>query len=493
MAITIQLLKQLRRAAASINQTTDNPEHKALLASADQALNEMMLQESPAFYLNYVESGKQLLAEGNAMARKNGVPPPAGMLLRNDLSAEHCIAAIRAEIDKLHFSLEWVVAVLDEGRSAEEKDYLIRLCDWESTLYAHSLEQVDSAAANMLKPLTKEALQAYLQQKFPQWTNLKVTKFMRLDGGFSKTTILFETDDAVNGPQSLVMRAEQAANMLGYEGSDVRQEFYMIKLMQQAGLPIADPLWLEDDQSKLGMRFIVSRKAVGGSYGGNFGSDKPLPPELLQNIMSTFIKMHNIKVDPADPLAQKSHLREWLPHVGSVKDATRHLVTEFMPRLIKLTDLKASPQLLRGLKWLEKNIPDIDEAPTVVHIDFAFNNLIIDGNQITAVLDWESSRLGDPAEDVIWTQFSLNSYLSMPDFLKQYEAATGRKMTEFRLAYYRVSKCALNAISCLSSARAIDSNDGSNFNLTILGYKYMSIFGSQFNTLIAEAEKVRGR
>ena len=152
-----------------------------------------------------------------------------------------------------------------------------------------------------------------------------------------------------------------------------------------------------------------------------------------------------------------------------------------------------TPPVLRGLKWLQQNVPEVDEPAPIVHIDFCFNNLIFDKEQVTAVLDWESSRLGDPAAEISWTQKSLEPHISLPDFIKRYEAATGRHISEYRIAYCKVMKCALNAICCPSGLRILEADDMAPITLGVLGLRYMALFGSQFNTLIADAESVRGR
>ena len=494
MAVAIQLLKQARNSAAWINGNTGNPEYKALLNAIDVVLNKLMSQEQPKFYVDYVATGQVLLKEGRALATKLGGNGVAAETLRDDVSADLSMTVINAEITKLHEAMRAVVGALDEGRSKAEKDFLVRMTDWETSLYDHDLEQVPSMSDDQPVPITAERLQNYLAKKFPAWKNVKVTRFMQLDGGFSKKTILFETDDELNGHQSLVMRAEQATNMLFYEGSDVRQEFYMIQLMQKAGLPIAEPQWLEADTSHLGTRFIISKKAIGKVYGGALGTDEPMSKELVHSMIGTFIKLHNIKVDPNDPLTQKSHLKEWLPTCRSMRDTTHYYITQFLPRIIRLTKTPPSPQLLRALKWLEKNIPDSgDQAPVIIHLDFSFNNLIIGENGISAVLDWESSRLADPSEDIIWTQMNLGAFISMPEFLKLYEEGTGRHVTEYQLAYSRVAKMAINAVSCFSSMQLLDADNAAHINMCVLAYKYLALFGSKFNEAIAEAERVKPR
>ena len=40
--------------------------------------------------------------------------------------------------------------------------------------------------------------------------------------------------------------------------------------------------------------------------------------------------------------------------------------------------------------------------PVLVHADFKPGNILLDGDRITALLDWELAHLGDPLEDLGW-------------------------------------------------------------------------------------------
>ena len=373
-------------------------------------------------------------------------------------------------------------------RSPDEKQYLQKLCAWESGFYQHRLTPVDYSTNT--PALSAASLQDYLRNKYPEWTDLSLQHFSPLSGGFSKQTVLFKTSDSVNGEQSLVMRAEQPCNLLHYAGSEVSREIHMIRLMQKAGLPVAEPLWLESDASKLGMRFLVSRQAAGKTVGGNFGSVQRLSDTQLASMMETLFALHQVPVDGSDPLAQASHLQEWLPH-KTITDCNRYLVEQFIPSIIAATGIAPSPQIQRGLNWLQRHVPQVDEPPVIVHLDYAFNNLIFADQQISAVLDWESSRLGDPADDIIWTQQSLQDYVSMPEFLQQYQQAVGREISAFRLAYARVAKCAVNAVCCLHGVHLLETEPAAHAALSPLAFQYMALVGSQFNDLIDAAEALR--
>ena len=75
--------------------------------------------------------------------------------------------------------------------------------------------------------------------------------------------------------------AQEAINRL----CDKREIFYdeMVDLMRQvmegkvshvqlaakAGLPVAEPLWFEPDESVVGMPFLISRRAPGRNFGSS--------------------------------------------------------------------------------------------------------------------------------------------------------------------------------------------------------------------------------
>src|SRR5258708_12081697 len=54
-----------------------------------------------------------------------------------------------------------------------------------------------------------------------------------------------------------------------------------------------------------------------------------------------------------------------------------------------------------GFRWLQAHRPPV--SPTVlVHGDYRMGNLIIDGSDLAAVLDWELVHVGEAYEDLAW-------------------------------------------------------------------------------------------
>ena len=491
MASNLQMLKQVRAVTSLIAQTTDNAGHKSLLSVADIYLNNLLLQQAPQFYLELVEQGRALVEEGAGLAAKLNkkllLPPAPAIEVHPDSRMETIDTHIHALFDRLVA----IIGVLDESRSAQEKDFLVRVSHWESRFYKHSTEDASTSAPVKAREIMPEAVQTYLEKKFPQWKDVKVNKFVVLEGGISKKTILFETHDAVNGAQSLVIRAEQPCNLLNYDGSRVALEFYSIKAMHQAGMPVAEPLWVEEDARHLGNCFLVSRKAEGKPIGGNFGPYEPLTPGQLESYMSNFFKLHSIRLDPADPAVQKSHLKVW-SRFRTTTEADHFFVTETLPQLISHGQVRTTPQIARAMKWLEKNVPVNDEPPVIIHIDYAFNNMIFDGDRMTALLDWETTRLGDPANDFIWTQINLGLY-SMEEFRQKYHEGTGRYVSDYRIAYAQITKCMINLIAGWTGAQFIDSDDSAPLHMGVMAYKFMPMLCPDIDGLIAAAEAAKGK
>ena len=99
-----------------------------------------------------------------------------------------------------------------------------------------------------------------------------------------------------------------------------------------------------------------------------------------------------------------------------------------------------------AFRWLDEHRPPMGE-PTVVHGDFRMGNLLIGGEGLTAVLDWELAHRGDPAEDLGWLcarawRFggagAVGGLGSREELVDTYEAAGGRTIPLETLRWWEV-------------------------------------------------------
>lgn len=61
----------------------------------------------------------------------------------------------------------------------------------------------------------------------------------------------------------------------------------------------------------------------------------------------------------------------------------------------------ARPAFELAFRWLEHHRPTVGESK-LVHGDFRLGNMIIDGQGLAAVIDWELAHVSDPMEDLAW-------------------------------------------------------------------------------------------
>lgn len=93
-----------------------------------------------------------------------------------------------------------------------------------------------------------------------------------------------------------------------------------------------------------------------------------------------------------------------------------------------------------ALHWLARNIPP-DAGPAVVlHGDAGPGNFLFHDDQVTAIVDWELTHLGDPAEDLaqIWVRSLIQPFVPMRDVFAAYWGAAGADVDVARVKYHRL-------------------------------------------------------
>jgi len=99
------------------------------------------------------------------------------------------------------------------------------------------------------------------------------------------------------------------------------------------------------------------------------------------------------------------------------------------------------PQLLFALDWLERHTPPPPERIVLLHGDCGPGNFLFSGGRVTAHLDWELTRYGDPMEDLamLCVRNLLQSFIPLPEAFAAYEAAGGPRVDLDRVRYHRLS------------------------------------------------------
>lgn len=151
-----------------------------------------------------------------------------------------------------------------------------------------------------------------------------------------------------------------------------------------AGAPVPHVLVADDSVATLGNPFLICEEIKGETIVRRIYrqlGDRDEPRErLLQQCARAIAAIH--RADAGDPGL-------------SYEDPIEHS----RQQLDDMGDTTATFEWT--LRWLAANRPD--RSPTVlVHGDFRMGNLIVEGSELAAVLDWELVHTGEAYEDLAW-------------------------------------------------------------------------------------------
>lgn len=228
-----------------------------------------------------------------------------------------------------------------------------------------------------------------------------------LAGSYSNFTHMVAVDSAAGIRSRIVIRRYAEAG--GHRARKARVEYHTLAWLQDHAVPVPEPLYLDEEGTLLGSPGIVTRFVPGTQILA------PPDPQSWACAMATMLaKIHSV---PCHAKA-KRFLLDGNPEV--VWFLRAGAVPEFM---------QAHPdggQIWQAVHDLRPRIQPV--APTLVHIDYWPGNLLWDGDQISAVVDWEEAAYGDPGIDVAYCRMEL--FLSGMDraaeeFLRAYEAEMG--------------------------------------------------------------------
>ncbi|WP_285497868.1 phosphotransferase family protein [Actinomadura sp. NBRC 104425] len=274
--------------------------------------------------------------------------------------------------------------------------------------------------------ITEAQLLACVRRHAPAGQKIsKVSGLRQLSGGFSKEmfTAAVEHD---RGSEEIVIR--KAA--LGRTSHTLGGEFATLCFAWEHGVPVPEPLWLE--QTALGAPALATRKVSGRCLGDVWGPIEPVSRQTVISAAAALARLHSADTTalldtPLPPMVTRAEILAAVEERQSVLDTVAHDPAAPYAALFTLV-----------LAWLRAHAPDDVARPVLVHGDYGLHNLLVDGHEVTAVVDWERAHLGHPAEDLSYLRPSIEAVLPWEDFLNAYRAAGGLDPGNRRLRFYAV-------------------------------------------------------
>ena len=280
-----------------------------------------------------------------------------------------------------------------------------------------------------------------------------------LTGGASRTTWAF---DAVTGEQrrSLILRTGPPDDVHAGMELEARSQ----AAAATAGAPVPHILVADDSPAALGNPFLICDEIKG----------------------ETIVRRIQRQLDRADGQAGRAGLlRQCARALAAIHRADVHdpgltdedQLIEWRARLDAMGDTTATFEW--GFRWLAARRPQ--PSPTVlVHGDFRMGNLIVDGSDLAAVLDWELVHVGQAYEDLAWFcirawRFGAPASLgagglgSVESFLVAYEEASGATVDRVAFHWWMVLATLRWGVICRHQAERHLSGQVRSVELAAIG------------------------
>jgi aminoglycoside phosphotransferase (APT) family kinase protein len=171
---------------------------------------------------------------------------------------------------------------------------------------------------------------------------------------------------------------------------DMTREHTVISALAASAVPVPSTVALCSDPGPLGAPFYLMQRADGQALRTRADLLAVAPQHrerLARRLVATLADLH--AVDPE---------RAGLGDFGRPDGFMARQVSRWSRQLAASTsrELAGIVALREGLA---ARVPAA-QGVAVVHGDFRLDNVLVDGAEVTAVLDWEMSTLGDPLADV---------------------------------------------------------------------------------------------
>ena len=478
MTITnIRLLEGIGQALQTID--TQDALSKALIHAASVAVDELRNRDNaktlPARYARGRKLLKAIADAGNvALGKKVAALPAAIDTTDSWHSARQQMEALLAVAEKLSLA----------KHPASARRTVAELFTWEAETYAFPRLPIASATSSVI---SADAVEAFVRAQGGGYADARVVAYRPLAGGFSKQTILFDLETAQHGKESFALRGDGPVKVLGLRGQTISREYHLLRYAHAGGVLCAEPMWLNDAAAR---PYFISRQIPGRNIGDGLLAKDDVPDSVAKSLAEVMAKIHNLKIDQSHPDIQKSHLAAAGPLTQH--DAQKRFIEEWTAVWFK--NGRKSPIAVNAIRWVLDNVPRESTPATLVHCDCGFNNLLVDDGKVSAILDWEISHMGDPAEDLGWLMYQIKNPETQQRLLQYYRDAGGiAQVDAFRLKYYDVVASLKMIIAMSDIGDCFQRIPDATVHLCSYAVPYLQVPLTAITKQIDEAEQLRGR
>ncbi len=233
-----------------------------------------------------------------------------------------------------------------------------------------------------------------LRPALAAWLSAQTGHAVEVDGlvvastGARRVNALFEArSEGTSQRLALTMIPTASIQLL-----DIRDEADVRLLAESAGVPVPHVHHICTD-GVLGGPFFISTAIDGETVPRRvlrMAHEHGLGERIVDQLGEAMARLHSI-----DPAAAPTTIPR--PE-GSGPIETGLSIIDTQLDLMSAP----SPVFAYAARWLERTAPPEPDGLAIVHCDIRNGNIIVGDDGLRAILDWETTRVGDPMEDLAW-------------------------------------------------------------------------------------------
>lgn len=304
----------------------------------------------------------------------------------------------------------------------------------------------------------------FLRRHFPDADEILIEGFDMIPGGFSRETFKFDARVRKGGSEEripfILRKDPPSAAAILHTSREVEHEL-IEAVRQHTNVPVTRSWGFELDPSVFGEPAMIIERAGGSGQTSqlfNEGMHTGQADDVMRHLCEILVELHSADISKLNASGNLNDPRR----VGiDVSSWDRYMDSTFDYYINGYKGIAFDPTMsiyMDSFLELRRKKPASGRL-TLVHGDFNPANFLYEEGRVTAMIDWENSRIGDPREDLGWMKtmdlLSNTSVLAHPKdeggFLAYYNKLTGQNITEEEVDYFSLFGTANIAVPVASA------------------------------------------